>query len=188
MYYVDLNSGAVKSKAKVIDENRHRSLPSRWTEQTLSSLGIAPVEMVSPPPVQAYEETYLTGAEQDSEGKWVATYGVRVIFSEYVDDNGTVVTVEQQIAEEQEAELRRKRREMVCTPRQARLALAQTGRYGAVKSFMAGLPVDQKETADIEWEYATTFERTSGVLTTLTAAMGMTEEEVDDLFDLAVTL
>lgn len=81
-----------------------------------------------------------------------------------------------------------KRAEMVCSNRQGRQALRMTGNYGSVKSYFAQLPQDQKDTKEIEWEYAQNFERTSSLVTELGAHLGMTDQEIDDLFDLAQTL
>jgi hypothetical protein len=52
---------------------------------------------------------------------------------------------------------------------------------------IASLPEPDKSTATIEWEYAATVERLSPWVNNLTAALGMTPEQVDDLFRLAAT-
>jgi len=68
--------------------------------------------------------------------------------------------------------------------RQARLALKQQGLLATVQSNIDSLP----EEAQIEWEYATTVDRPSALVATLGAALGLTEDQLDDLFKLAVTL
>jgi len=68
--------------------------------------------------------------------------------------------------------------------RQARLALKQQGLLATVQSNIEALPED----AQIEWEYAAQVERGSDLVATLGAALGLTEDQLDDLFKLAVTL
>jgi hypothetical protein len=73
----------------------------------------------------------------------------------------------------------------VVTMRQARLALLQSGLLSLVDTAIAN---GTDEAMKIEWEYATTVERNWSSLITLTAAMGMTSEQLDDLFLLASAL
>lgn len=70
------------------------------------------------------------------------------------------------------------------TMRQARLALSQQGLLTTVQENVSQLP----EAAQIEWEYAGQVERQSSLVSTLGAALGLTEEQLDDLFRLAETL
>jgi hypothetical protein len=69
--------------------------------------------------------------------------------------------------------------------RQARLALLQSGLLSLVDAAIAS---GTDEAMKIEWEYATTVERNWSSLITLTTDMGMTSEQLDDLFLLASTL
>ena len=64
------------------------------------------------------------------------------------------------------------------TALQARLALAQMGALEAVEAFIekAG------GAAKIVWEYATVIERNSPLVEGAAAALGMTGEQMDDLF------
>ena len=68
--------------------------------------------------------------------------------------------------------------------RQARLALKQQGLLATVQSNINALP----EESQIEWEYATTVERKSPLVVSLGTALGLTEEDLDNLFKLAITL
>lgn len=74
------------------------------------------------------------------------------------------------------------------TMRQARLALLTAEKLGMVELALAGLPSPQREAAAIEWEFAATVDRESPLVTTMTAALGMTDDELDQLFMLASTL
>lgn len=77
-----------------------------------------------------------------------------------------------------------KRINMRCSARQARLALQQVGKLGQIKQAMTQV----SEEDQIEWEYATEFVRTHGPLVSLASSLGLSDEEVDALFELAVTL
>jgi hypothetical protein len=71
-----------------------------------------------------------------------------------------------------------------CSPRQARLALLQFNLLdtveGAIKS---GSRADQ-----ISWEFATEIVRGSSLVQNMSAALGLTDAQLDQLFALAVTL
>lgn len=74
------------------------------------------------------------------------------------------------------------------TMRQARLALLGADLLGLVDAAIAALPSPQKEAAQIEWQYASTVERNSGLLPAMGAALGLTDEQLDALFETAKTL
>jgi hypothetical protein len=73
---------------------------------------------------------------------------------------------------------------MVCTARQARLALSSVSLYATVEGAIS----QASDEARIEWEYASTIERLSPLITELQPVLGLTDAQLDDLFDLAVTL
>ena len=73
----------------------------------------------------------------------------------------------------------------VVTMRQARLALLQSGILQTVQDAIAN---STDEAMKIEWEYATEVKRDWGSLVALTTALGMTSQELDNLFQLASTL
>ena len=72
---------------------------------------------------------------------------------------------------------------MSCTPRQARLALAGAGLLPAVEAWVAA----QGAAAQIEWEYASEIRRTVGLVTSAASTMGLTDEQIDALFEHAGT-
>jgi hypothetical protein len=74
------------------------------------------------------------------------------------------------------------------TMRQARLALHSAGLLAGVDAAIASLEEPAKTATAIEWEYAQTVDRASGLVPQMAVALGMTEAQVDDLFRLAVTL
>lgn len=82
----------------------------------------------------------------------------------------------------------RVRKPQVISPRQARLALLGAGLLPQVDSAINGLPEPQRSAAKIEWEFATRIERTSPLVLSLGAALGLIDDQVDDLFAKASAL
>jgi hypothetical protein len=68
------------------------------------------------------------------------------------------------------------------TMRQARLALLAAGKLAAVATAIAALPSPQKDAAQIEWEYASTIDRASPLISSLATALGLDDEALDALF------
>lgn len=74
------------------------------------------------------------------------------------------------------------------TPRQARLALLQAGLLSQVETAITSLESPAKESAQIEWEYATSIERDSEWINQLGGALNLDSEGIDTLFITASTL
>lgn len=72
----------------------------------------------------------------------------------------------------------------VVTMRQARLALFDAGLLDDVEAAVATLD----ETARIEWEYASTVDRNSALVQSLSNVLGITDTQLDALFANAATL
>jgi len=72
--------------------------------------------------------------------------------------------------------------------RQARLALLHAGLLKQVEATLDMLEEPARSAAKIEWEYSQEVKREWPWVVQLTAAMGMTDEQVDGLFQLAATL
>lgn len=68
------------------------------------------------------------------------------------------------------------------TMRQARLALLAAGKLSQVDAAIATLPSPQKEQAKIAWDYSSEVQRSNGVAQLLGPMLGLTEEQIDDLF------
>ena len=68
------------------------------------------------------------------------------------------------------------------TMRQARLALLAANMLTTVNTAIAAMPGAEGEAARIEWEYATEVRRDWPALLTLQTALGLTEQQVNDLF------
>jgi hypothetical protein len=72
----------------------------------------------------------------------------------------------------------------VVTQRQARLALYNAGVLGAVNQAVASAD----ELTQITWEYAQEVRRTDPYVSMLGQAIGLTDEQIDELFITAATL
>jgi hypothetical protein len=78
--------------------HKNVSLPKVWGENVHESLGIDPVTpTVQPDPSGDYKVVVRNGVEQDANGNWVWAWTENDMFQEYTDDEGTVVTVQDQI-------------------------------------------------------------------------------------------
>lgn len=74
------------------------------------------------------------------------------------------------------------------TLRQCKLALLNAGKLQDVVNAINALPEPQRTAALIEFDYANEVERTSALLNTIANAIGLTETELDDLFNQAKLL
>ncbi|MEY9100476.1 hypothetical protein ABIA24_003385 [Sinorhizobium fredii] len=76
------------------------------------------------------------------------------------------------------------------TARQFRLGLVGAGLTPAqVSAVIEAMPAGQaKETALIEWEYATTFNRTHPLIASVGGALGLTDEQIDAMWAAALSL
>lgn len=78
------------------------------------------------------------------------------------------------------------RASMVCTPFQGRMALNGAGLLAQVQA-MIDNPATAQETK-LAWEYAIEWRRTSPMISALMAALGVTDEQADALFENAATI
>ena len=139
---------------------------------TLAEYGVFNVTLTSPPSYEvATQKVASRPMPELVNGTWMIVWDITALTQE-----------------EQEAALSKKRSLMIVTPRQAKQALRQSGLYNQVKQYINTLQGDAKDEAEIEWNDATEFQRASGFLISMATALGLTEQQVDDLFDLAATL
>ena len=88
--------------------------------------------------------------------------------------------------EELDQQLLQKRQRMICTNYQARVALVQFGIYSMVETTMQDPQVDPL--AKIAWEYAANFYRISPFVTAIGSSLGLTDEQLDTLFEQAMEI
>jgi len=86
------------------------------------------------------------------------------------------------------ANLEARRALMVVTMRQARLALLQQGLLASIQPAIDALDEPHRSGANIEWEYSQEVERNRPFVELLSQALGLTDDDLDALFELAATL
>lgn len=74
------------------------------------------------------------------------------------------------------------------TSRQARLALFGAGMLAQAEQALQALPSPEKEAALIEWEYAAEVQRSHPLITAMAEALGLSDEQIDDLFRSAAAI
>ena len=73
------------------------------------------------------------------------------------------------------------------TMRQARLALLDLDLLSSIDGAINAMPEPDKTKAKIEWEYAAVVERNSDWVSDLGQQLGLSDVQIDDLFQLAAT-
>lgn len=77
----------------------------------------------------------------------------------------------------------------IVTPRQIRLALILSGvSLDIIETAINSLPEPQKSMTRITWEYSVEFQRTNPMISAMSPMLGLTSEQIDNLFILAATL
>jgi hypothetical protein len=72
--------------------------------------------------------------------------------------------------------------------RQARLALLEQGLLTQVNNAVATMPGELGNKARIEWEFSNAVRRDKPLVQVVAASLGLTSQQIDDLFTLAATL
>jgi hypothetical protein len=72
--------------------------------------------------------------------------------------------------------------------RQARLALLEQGLLTQVNNAVATMPGELGDKARIEWEFSNAVRRDKSLVQVVAASLGLTSQQIDDLFALAATL
>ena len=161
MYIKVVNGQAVPySRRQLQADNFNVSFPQNIKAETLAEYNVFPLTQAQAPNA----DIVTKGPIELINGAWIQTYVGR----DYTDEE--------------------KRSQMVVTARQARLALASVGKLTMIADAIALIPEPDKTQVAIEWEYATTIERTSPWIETMRPALGLSEEEMDQLFVQAAEL
>ena len=183
-------TGGVHTQGEIRRMNANVSLPRVWKQATLDGLGIDPVLEGERPEAGEYE-VVVKDTVQQVEGNWTQTYKTAPMFSEYTDEEGNVIAVDQQIAEYEANKLARKRKSLSASNENLRLQLDQIGVYGVMNAAVATLDAQADfEGVDvtpyaIHWGFATTINRLDPWVTEVAQAAGITGEQLDDLFEAA---
>ncbi|MGI9142461.1 MAG: hypothetical protein ACR2IJ_04660 [Fluviibacter sp.] len=179
----------IRETGAVVYENEFRamypdtSFPSLLTVELLDSFSADPVLNAPQPTLAEFEIAALDGAVQDSLGNWMQNWVVRPMFTEYTDDEGVTHSVEGQQASYTAAALNTKRQSMIVTPFQAKAALLQAGLLDDVIALMADPATDPL--VKLAWDTAIEYRRLSPAVLGLATALGWTDTDLDDLFDVA---
>ena len=185
MKYRKRTDGSLATKSELKAQNSNTSFPKVWTAATLESLGVDPVLASPKPDVGDYEVAVANGAVQ-SEGNWVEAWKVQPMFTATKE-----ATVEQQIADYEASKLAQKRQGLSATNENLRLQLDQIGVYGVMSAAVATLDAKAEfEGVDvtpyaIHWGFATTINRLDEWVVEVAQAAGITDEQLDDLFEAA---
>ena len=75
------------------------------------------------------------------------------------------------------------------TPRQIRQALILSGiLLTDIEAVISMLPEPQRYLAKVEWDYSLTYDRNRPLVATVAKKLGMTDDQIDKLWDLASSL
>jgi len=85
-------TGELKTQGEVRRIHSNTSLPRVWDSNVCYALGIDPVFETPKPETTGYTQAVRDGVTQDANGNWVQAWKVVDMFSDYTDDNGTLVT------------------------------------------------------------------------------------------------
>ena len=195
-----ISLGKNKSVIEVFAESYLQGLEyDKWVQGTKDEHeGLYPTKIANPDYVVDSEEPELI-ANPDfiSYDEWMKETVVTTAYEEaVVDTDGNVVTPEvvevTELVREYEpvvvdgvAYALEITLPSVVTMRQARLALLQSGLLDTVET---AITTGTDEAMKIEWEYATDVRRDWASLIALTETLGMTAEQLDELFRLANSL
>lgn len=143
------------------------SFPSVMSEAAIQSTGLIPLTTTVPPTHDAATQAVEETAPVQIDGVWTQQWTVRDLTPEEL----------------------KARVPTVVTMRQARLALLQAGLLSQVEAAIAAIEdAVQRQAVQIEWEYAAEVDMTHPWVQTLGAALGLTAEAMDALFEQAATL
>jgi len=152
-------------------DNPNTSFPDGLSDEDYAEWGMVPVAVDPEPEFDGvYKELESVGPTL-VDGVW--TQGWSVVDRDPEDVQETIEA---------------RRQGMRCTMRQARLALHQRGLLSVVEDALALIPEPDKTTIQIEWEYGNTVERNSQWVSVLQPALGLSDEQIDSLFEVALGL
>ena len=159
--------------------NPNVSLPRVWKQATLEGLGVDPVLEGERPEAGDYE-VVVKDAVTQVNGNWTQQYKTAPMFSEYMDENGNAVTVQQQIEDYEASKLQKRREGMTVSNVDLRLAMNDAGVYGSVEGAMA--KSTNTTELEIQWNFSSTVNRLDPWVIEIATALDMSDEQLDELF------
>lgn len=170
-------TGGVHTQGEIRRMNPNVSLPRVWTQATLEGLGVDPVLEGGKPEAGEYE-VVVKDAVNQVNGNWTQQYKTAPMFTATED-----ATVEEQIAEYEANKLQKRREAMTVSNKDLRLALNDQGVYGDVEGAMA--KSTNTTELEIHWSFSTTVNRLDPWVVEVGAALGMSDDQLDELFEVA---
>jgi len=159
---------AIQVKRIIRSRNPNTSLAKDLSPELIKSNGFYLLNSTDEPDGDVVTEI---APELRGDGEWYQVWDIR----DYTQS-------------ELDAQLQSNQSSMVVTMRQARLALLQQGFLASVQPAIDALTEPHRAAANIEWEYSQTVERLRPFVMTLGEALGLTDADLDALFELAATL
>ena len=145
----------------------HVLFPVEPTTIELAAYGVYPLRVVDPPECDSTAQTLEEATPVQVDGQWTQQWTIRDLTPE--ERKASVPTI--------------------VTMRQARLAMLQAGLLSQVEAAIAAIEdAGQRQAVQIESEYAAEVNRAHPWVQSLATALGLTEKQLDDLFNLAATL
>ena len=170
-------TGGVHTQGEIRRMNANVSLPRVWTQATLDGLGVDPVLEGGKPEAGEYE-VVVRDAVTQVNGNWTQQYKTAPMFTATED-----ATVEEQIAEYEANKLQKRREAMTVSNKDLRLALNDQGVYGDVEGAMA--KSTNTTELEIHWSFSTHINRLDPWVVEVGAALGMSDDQLDELFEAA---
>lgn len=175
MFVIKLEDGAAVGLPIAANNFRQlfpqTSFPSSLTPQVVEPLGYGIFERQPAPQIDESQVAEQLGYAKSESGAWGENWVVRNLTQEELDERVAV-----------------KRRGMKVSMRQARLALLQQGLLSQVEAAIAAMDEPARSAVQIEWEYAHVVDRASPWIGEMSLALGLTDEQMDGLFELAAGL
>ena len=136
------------------------------------------------PTTTQLEKAVRDGVEVDTNGNTIQKWKVVDMFSDYINDEGVLVTKLEQEEAYVLAEFKKTVPKSISNS-QARQALVLGGLYATVNN---AIVTGTDEALQIRWEYEVIIKRDDAGLIAMATALGLTEKQLDDLFILGATL
>lgn len=169
MLYIKLPDIYPYKIARFRSDNPGTSFPQDLSDAHYTEFGVYPVEPKDPPAHDSIAQTLSDSAEL-IDGRWVQVW---------------------KVSDASQKEIAQRKAALVpasVTMRQARLALLGAGKLSMVNAAIAAMPEPQKSAARIEWEYSGEVQRHNGFVSALGPALGLSPEQIDELFMAAAKL
>ena len=146
------------------DENNFCSAEALTKDGKAEQFRVVPLTVTEAPSISPMTQTVIRDGCELVNGAWQYKWRIDALTSEQIEA-ARVALIPQEV-----------------TMRQARLALLGAGLLASVDAAIASLPEPTKSAAMIEWEYAAVVQRNSGLVPAMGTALGMTEQQLDELF------